>query len=269
MIIWRLSWSNTKFANYAHRVYLSMTNDLPAILNVLTKIQKDRSNAKANEKADNAEQIERKISNKKFAVRLSGVTDIYKVFGQIDGVLQSVNSLPFQRYDKFHTLLKVLENMGNGSISDHSKCLKDQCLWPNLHQREALIVQGSWDNNTKLKSNHESSMFNYTRQAKSKEAENALTDPVLRAKQDLELLCKEFLKLFKQKVYNSEDLEVIEHSRKVTDLATLSLKMRSRSCVLVSLLEGPEFVKSSLVLARSLRKCCRTSSLHLPRSLRS
>ena len=96
-------------------------------------------------------------------------------------------------------------------------------------------------------------MINYTRQAKSKEADNAVTDPVLRAKQDLELLCKEFLKLFKQKVYNSEDGEVIEHSRKVTDLATLSLKIRSRSCVLVSLLEGPEFVKSSLALARSLR----------------
>ena len=60
-------------------------------------------------------------------------------------------------------------------------------------------------------------MINYTRQAKSKEAENAVTDPVLRAKQDLELLCKEFLKLVKQIVYNSEDIEVIEHSRKVTD----------------------------------------------------
>ena len=168
-------------------------------------------------------------------------------------MLLSVNSLPFQRFDKFHTLLKVLENMSNGSISDHSKCLKDQCLWPNLHQRIALIVQGSWDSITKLKSNHESSIINYTRQAKSKEADNAVTDPVLRAKQDLELLCKEFLKLFKKKVYNSEDVEVIEHSRKVTDLATLSLKIRSRSCVLVSLLEGPEFVKSSLALARSLR----------------
>ena len=87
-----MTWSNTKFANYAHRVYLSMTNDLPAILNVLTKIQKDGSNAKAKEKADNAEQIERRISNKKFAVCLCGVTYVYKVFGQIVRVLQSVNS---------------------------------------------------------------------------------------------------------------------------------------------------------------------------------
>ena len=54
-----------------------MTNDFLAVLNVLTKIQKDRSNSKAKEKADNAEPIEKKISNKKFAVRLCGVTDIY------------------------------------------------------------------------------------------------------------------------------------------------------------------------------------------------
>ena len=73
-----MTWSNTKFANYAHRMYLSMTNDFPAVLNVLTKIQKDRSNSKAKEKADNAEQIERKISNKKFAVRLRGVTEFIK-----------------------------------------------------------------------------------------------------------------------------------------------------------------------------------------------
>ena len=36
-------------------------------------------------------------------------------------------------------------------------------------------------------------------------------------------------------------------------LTTLSLKIRSRSSVLVSILEGPDFVKSSLALARSLR----------------
>ena len=42
---------------------------------------------------------------------------------------------------------------------------------------------------------------------------------------NIELLCKEFLKLFKEKVYISEDIKVIEHSRKVADLASLSLKV--------------------------------------------
>ena len=247
------TWSNTKFANYAHRVYLSMTNDFPALLDVLKKIQHDRSNSKAKERADNAEHMERKISNKKFAIMLCGVTDIYKVFGQIVGVLQSVNSLPFQRYDRFINLLKVLESMSNGSIADHSKCFRDNCLWPNLHHREPSIVQGAWDNNTKLKSNHETSIINYTRQAKIKESEHAVTDPVMRARVDLELLCKELLKRFKERVYDCEDVKVIEHSRTVADLSSLSLKIRNRSPVLISLLEGPAFVESSVALARSLR----------------
>jgi hypothetical protein len=112
-----LTWSNTKFANYAHRVYLAMVKDFPAILEVLTKIQKDRNkDSKAKERADNAEQIEKKISNKKFAVRLYGVKDIHKVFGQMVGVLQSFNSLPFQRYDKFQTPMGVLEKMSEKKL---------------------------------------------------------------------------------------------------------------------------------------------------------
>ena len=37
-----LTWSNTKFANYAHRVYLAMNNNFPAILEVLDKIIKEK-----------------------------------------------------------------------------------------------------------------------------------------------------------------------------------------------------------------------------------
>ena len=118
-----------------------MTNDFPALLDELKKIHNDRSNSKAKEQADNAEHMERKISNRKFAIILCGVTDIYNVFGQIVGVLQSVNSLPFQYYDRFINLLKVLESMSSGSISDYSKCCRDNCLWPNLYQREPLIVR--------------------------------------------------------------------------------------------------------------------------------
>ena len=247
-----LTWSNTKFANYAQRLYLAMTKDFPAILEVLTKIQKDRNkDSKAKERAENAEQIEKKISNKKFAVRLCGVTDIYKVFGQMVGVLQSVNSLPFQRYDKFQTLMGVLEKMS--VMADHTECPKESCLWPNLHSKVDLIKTGTWDENTKLKSNHERSMINYTRQAKATEAENAITDPVLKAKADLKLLCKEFMKVLKDKVYSDEDVAVIEHSRKITDVATLSLKMRNRSSTLINLLEGPAFWKSAITLARSVR----------------
>ena len=249
-----LTWSNTKFANYAHRVYLAMNSDFPAVLEVLDKIIKEKNkDAKAREKADNVGKIKRRISNKKFAVRLCGVTDIYKVFGQIVGVLQSVNSLPFQRYDQFQTLLKVLEEMCSGeSVSDHSKCQTDKCLWPKLHSKMSFIVDGSWDGNIKLQSNHEGSMMNYTRQAKVIEAENARTDPVSKGCSDLTLVCKDFLKLFKEKVYDTADIAVVEHTRKLTDLTSLSMKIRCRSSTLISLLEGPTYLKSCLALVRSL-----------------
>ena len=47
------------------------------------------------------------------------------------------------------------------------------------------------------------------RQARLKEAENAASDPVVRAMVNEELLYKEFLKLFKEKVYSSGDIKVI------------------------------------------------------------
>ena len=60
-----LTWSNTKFANYAHRVYLAMTKDFPAILSVLDSIIEDKNkNAKAKEKADTAGQLVKKVLNK-------------------------------------------------------------------------------------------------------------------------------------------------------------------------------------------------------------
>ena len=43
------------------------------------------------------------------------------------------------------------------------------------------------------------------------------------------------------KVYSSEDLEVVDHTRKITDLTSLSLKIRSR----ISLLEGPAYFLNS------------------------
>ena len=95
-------------------------------------------------------------------------SSLIAVFGHMVGVFQSVKSLPFQKYDEFQTLTKVLEKMD--TMADHTDCPKESCLWPNLHSRVDLIKNGTWDENTKFKSNHKRIMIN-TRRAKAKEAE--------------------------------------------------------------------------------------------------
>ena len=77
--------------------------------------------------------------NKKTCLNLSGLCDIYSVFGHGVNILQTVNMLPHEKYKKFMMCINVLTNMRE-TISDHNseKCLQ-KCLWPTYHKDVAEL----------------------------------------------------------------------------------------------------------------------------------
>ena len=48
-------------------------------------------------------------------------------------------------------------------------------------------------------------------------------------------------------------LTTLEHTGKLTDLTSLSMKIRCRSSTLISLLEGPLYLRSCLAIVRCLK----------------
>ena len=90
-----------------------MEQDLPLIISALEiiKLEKRDGNSEDRDKAKEAEELQLSLQNKKFAIVLCGLVDIYNKFGQIVENLQKVNTLPWQRLDLFNKHVKDLEKM--------------------------------------------------------------------------------------------------------------------------------------------------------------
>ena len=104
----------TRMANYKYVVLRSFVKDLKPLIIGLDEIQADKcsGNIKDREQADIAAKFKTMIHNRKFVLELTGMADIYSVYGHITNILQKVDYLPHEKYDKFKSLVKILEVMG-------------------------------------------------------------------------------------------------------------------------------------------------------------
>ena len=69
---------------------------------------------------------------------LSGLCDIYEVFGHGVNILQTVNMLPHDKFDKYKSLVidqfcSMVESL-NDQARCNSTCPKPKCQWPNLYR---------------------------------------------------------------------------------------------------------------------------------------
>ena len=64
----------------------------------------------------------KKVSNKKFVLELSGISDVYEVFGKVVNTCQLVDILPFERFDKVNKAIAELKAMIEHR--EHSKCVE-------------------------------------------------------------------------------------------------------------------------------------------------
>ena len=89
--------SKTRFANSIRNVTINIRKDFEIIIKSLQKIYDDMNDSrvsKIREKADDAKRLLKKLSNKKFVLELSGISDIYEVFGKVVNTCQIVDILP-------------------------------------------------------------------------------------------------------------------------------------------------------------------------------
>ena len=118
--------SETRFANYAYRLYQHMEQDYAICISTLEKIKLEKRNGSSEDraKAREAEQLQQSIQNKKFAIVLCGLCDIYAKFSSLVNCLQKVNILPWQRLDTFNKCIVHMEEMvQNAKEESHENCI--------------------------------------------------------------------------------------------------------------------------------------------------
>ena len=99
--------SDTRFANFSFRVFLSFVKNFAALILTLAEAQElafsPGSTAAQKKKADKCAGMQAQIQNWLFIFTLVGLTDLYTVYSKGVNVLQIVNILPHEKYDAFET----------------------------------------------------------------------------------------------------------------------------------------------------------------------
>ena len=97
--------SDTRFANYSHLVFESFLENYPALIRAIVEVQEEGTRQDATEnqkkKADRCAGLQVLIYSLQFVLMLSGLCDIYKHYSNSVNVLQIVNILPHEKYDRF------------------------------------------------------------------------------------------------------------------------------------------------------------------------
>ena len=89
--------SETRMSNYKYIVLNNFVKDQKPIILALEAIQGEKcdGNRKEREEAEDAAEFKSRIFTRDFILKLTGLSDVYEVYGKITNVLQKVNMLPF------------------------------------------------------------------------------------------------------------------------------------------------------------------------------
>ena len=119
------TFQSTRFANSIRLVVINLRLDFEAVILSLQKIHEsfgNSSDAKDVEKKNNAKRLLDVMLNKRFCLHLSGIADVYDMFGALVNVVQKVNILAHERYDNF---VKIVDKMSLMKNQMDDVCLND------------------------------------------------------------------------------------------------------------------------------------------------
>ena len=240
-----LFYSKTKFANHCATVYEQFFKNYPALVCTLEETHdflKDGT-SREKEKSANAGRIRSKLISQQFVIRLCGICDIYNLFSDIVNLLQKVNILPHIKYEKFNLLILKLEDMCL-TISDHYKCLKDQCNWPYLHGNHDSIVN---DNIFRGISLCEPIIDKLTR-SRTMTQYLSKNETLPAADQELEKLrslAQNINKNLSLDVYGSNEKDVIKTLKQLCDIKGLKVNVDDRGIPLIYSITVEKFLKAA------------------------
>ena len=263
--------SKTRFANSIRNVTINIRKDFQVIVDSLKKIideNKDSTIAKKREKATDAEHILKKITNKKFVLHLSGISDVYEVFGKVVNTCQIVDILPFERYDAVKKSVAELKEMVEHK--DHSKCVESykkskdfvgefpesdkvngHCKWPSYHADLSDLQTHGKYRGVKISKNFEEKTV-VTRLARKEGLLNVTKDAFKIAETEIMCLAKRLHDDLDEDIFEKAVVEKIEKTRTVCDLKSLARKIKEKGSVLEGTLSASGFVESSKQLTGTI-----------------
>ena len=243
--------SETRFANHARKVYASFREDFPAIIRTLEEVQLENMDGSSDErkKATNASDLSNTILNKRFTTILSGLCDIYEVFGHCVNILQTVDMLPHDKFDRFHSVV-IFKFNSMAACVDHPTCISShgsKCQWPILlFDLEEIKTLGSYRSIPIALSYGEEI---HTPMGERRAVRNVQDERqgivIVKAQQDLQKLVQRMYEDFNNHVYDESDKSMLKTLRPIIDLRSLALKVAAH----VLALDGEQFTKVSKQLA--------------------
>ena len=252
------NFSTTRFANSIRHVTMNLRADFYPVVQSLLSIEKDlegKSGAQNKEKLDDARRLIKAINCKDFALKLSGISDLYDVFGRLANEVQTVDLLPHERLDACNAQIKRFQVMEDNMT--HSQCLqnlaqkKEKCAWPRLHTDiETISTDGTYmgakverDYGDKLRT---SRLFT---QVQERENAESVCD---RVTEKLESLAKKLKTDLQEGMFSKEVVDTIEMIREIADLRALAVEVKSQGAVSVGLMHGQKFAETMKKLTNSV-----------------
>lgn len=257
-------YSTTKFPNHVSKVNSSFRTDYPALIKTFTETEQSlkTGTAKDYEKSKEISSIIQKIFNVSFVVHLSGSVDVYSVFSNGINILQTVNMLPMTRYDLFHSkCLSKFKDMIETIELESCRCPNADpniCLWPVLHKDLRELENKSTYRGVPLTT----LMGNELRtRAGTVNATNNLllnkSQVVAKSLQNLKTFVTTLYNLMEDGddgVFDSDDIEMIEHLRTLLDMESLAMKLKLRGASQIAALESKKFIETAKTVAVELKE---------------
>ena len=247
-----VTFQTTRFANSIRLVVINVRADYEAIIQCLQKIQdyfRHSSDSKDKEKRNDAKRLLNVTQNKRFSLHLSGLADIYDMFGLFVNIVQKVNVLPHERYDDSMKVLDKMARMKN--LQAHDQCNANQCLWPRYHADVKEILEDGTYQKVKIERNTSESMYQ-TRFAVSQNSANVQMDPISQTRDNLQILLTRLEKDLRAEAFERSTIELIERIRFVTDLQSLAKDVLSKGSIILGAQNSKLFVEHVRIITTSL-----------------
>ena len=238
--------SETRFANHARKVYASFREDFPAIIRTLEEVQLENMDGSSDErkKATNASDLSNTMLNKRFTTILSRLCDIYEVFGHGVNILQTVDMLPHDKFDRFHSVV-IFKFNSMAACVDHPTCISShgsKCQWPILHfDLEEIKTLGSY-RSIPIALSYDEEI--HTPMGERRAARNVQDERqgivIVKAQQDLQKLVQRMYEDFNIHVYDESDKSMLKTLRPIIDLRSLALKVKQKVAAHVLALDGEQ-----------------------------
>ncbi|CAB4012781.1 Hypothetical predicted protein [Paramuricea clavata] len=252
--------SETRFANHARKLYVSFREDFPAIIRTLEEVQLENmeGNSDDRKKATHASDLSDKILNKRFTVILSGLCDIYEVFGHGVNILQTVDMLPHDKFDRFHSVvieeIKTLGSyrgipMAQSYGEEINTRMGERRAARNARdEQQGIVIVKAQQDLQKLVQRMYECLHNRVHDEGDKSMLKTLR-PIIHGWEKEEL---QEMPEMSNKVYDEGDKSMLKNLRPIIDLRSLALKVKQKGAAHVLALDGELFTKVSKQLATNI-----------------